>query len=214
MTRPNNIFLWLIVLIGGCRSNQTADILPFFNRPDFTPEWIDPKSAAYDSIHRIPPFRFLDQDSNWVTEQTVDGKIYVADFFFTTCKGICPRLTKNLGELQRRFNTNPHVLFVSHSVLPDEDSVAVLRRYAKRNNIPSGRWYLLTGNRDSIYRLARREYFAGDSVGYFQVGNEFLHTENFILLDRHRRIRGVYNGTLPVEIDRLEEDIYTLLREE
>jgi len=213
MTRSGNILLWMILLIGGCRSNQMVDTLPFFNRPDFTPEWIDPNSSAYDSIHRIPPFRFLDQDSNWVTEQTVDGKIYVADFFFTTCKSICPRLTKNLGELQRRFNTNPNILFVSHSVLPDEDSVAVLKRYAQRNNIPSNQWHLLTGNRDSIYRLARREYFAGDSVGYFQAGNEFLHTENFILLDRHRRIRGVYNGTLPVEVDRLEEDIRTLLQE-
>ena len=214
MIRFDKIVFWLTLLLAGCRSRQTADTLPFFNQPDFTPEWIDPKSPAYDSIHQIPPFRFLDQDSNWVTEQTVNGKIYVADFFFTTCKSICPRLTKNLGELQRRFNTNPNILFISHSVLPDDDSVPVLKRYALRNNVPSDQWHLLTGNRDSIYRLARREYFAGDSVGYFQAGNEFLHTENFILLDRHRRIRGVYNGTLPVEIDRLEEDIQTLLREE
>ena len=163
--------------------------------------------------HSIADFAFVNQLGDTIRKEDMAGKVYVADFFFTTCKSICPRLTKNLGELQRRFNTNPNILFVSHSVLPDEDSVAVLKRYAQRNNIPSNQWHLLTGNRDSIYRLARREYFAGDSVGYFQAGNEFLHTENFILLDRHRRIRGVYNGTLPVEVDRLEEDIRTLLQE-
>lgn len=205
--------LWLLLGIGGCRSSTTSDTLPFFNRPDFTPEWIESGTSAYDSIHRIPPFRFMDQDSNWITEQTVSGKIYVADFFFTTCKSICPRLTQHMGVLQQRFSGNPDVLFLSHSVLPEMDSVPVLNRYAKRNGIPSNQWHLLTGERDSIYRLARREYFAGDTVGYFQAGDQFLHTENFILLDRHRRIRGIYNGTLRLEVDRLEEDIHTLLLE-
>lgn len=214
MTRSVKLLgVCVFLMIGGCRSTTTSDTLPFFNRPDFTPEWIEPGSLVYDSIHRIPPFRFLDQDSNWVTEQTVAGKIYVADFFFTTCKSICPRLTLHMGDLQQRFSGNPDVLFLSHTVLPEIDSVPVLSRYAKRNGVPSNQWHLLTGNRDSIYRLARREYFAGDTVGYFQAGDQFLHTENFILLDRHRRIRGIYNGTLRLEVDRLEEDIQTLLLE-
>jgi len=213
MIRFGNIFLLATWLFVACRNESKTDTLPFFNQPDFTPEWISTCDSAYDSIHRIPPFRLMDQDSNWITEQTVEGKIYVADFFFTTCRSICPRLTVNMDNLQKRFKENPEVLFLSHTVLPEDDSVPVLKRYAKQNQIPTERWHLLTGNRDSIYQLARKEYFAGDTIGYYQAGDQFLHTENFILLDRHRRIRGVYNGTLGVEINRLEEDIRLLLNE-
>ena len=112
--------------------------------------------------------------------------------------------------LQEAFKDDTSILFLSHSVDPVSDSVRVLQQYAKENKVNSSRWHLLTGSKQEIYDLAKKQYFAGDSVGYYQSGNEFLHTENFILVDKHQRIRGVYNGTLLVEIDRIKEDIKNL----
>ena len=188
--------------------------LPFFNKPDFSPEWIDKKDPRYTSIHTIPAFSFTDQDGKTVTEKTVEGKIYVADFFFTRCGSICPKLTADMGILQSTFRDDDDVIFLSHSVTPLMDSVPILKKYAETKGVMTGKWHLLTGNRDEIYRLAKKEYFAGDTVGYYQTGNEFLHTENFILMDKHRRIRGVYNGTLPLEMERLAEDIIILQNED
>ena len=209
----NRLFIILIVLLS-CKSKPTTLSLPFINKPDFTPEWIEKKDPAYASIHRIPSFSFTDQDGKTVTEKTVDGKIYVADFIFTRCGSICPKMTGNMGTLQEKFKNDEEVLFLSHSVTPDMDSVPVLKKYAIAKGVISSKWHLLTGSVDSIYRLAKKEYYAGDTIGYYQTGNEFLHTENFILVDKHRRIRGVYNGTLPLEMERLTDDIGTLKKEE
>jgi protein SCO1/2 len=115
-----------------------------------------------------------------------------------------------MHRLQESFSNDSSVVFLSYSVDPASDSVPVLRQYAMDNGIDGNRWHLLTGDIDEIYRLAKKEYFAGDSVGYYQAGREFLHTEHFILTDEHRRIRGVYNGTLLTEIDRIREDIAIL----
>ncbi len=219
MIRPliNSAFL-LLVLIVGCKSKQVANStelpLPFFNKPDFTPEWIQKTDSGYASIHTIPAFSFTDQDGKTVTEKTVEGKIYVADFFFTRCGSICPKLTADMSILQNKYKNDDEVLLLSHSVTPGMDSVPVLKAYAIKKGVISGKWHLLTGNRDSIYTLAKKQYFAGDTVGYYQTGNQFLHTENFILIDKHHRIRGVYNGTLPLEMERLIEDIGTLKKED
>ena len=124
------------------------------------------------------------------------------------------KMTNNIVLLQKYFKDNKDVIFLSHSVTPEMDSVSVLKKYADDKGVISGKWHLLTGNKDEIYDLAKRQYYAGDTIGYYQTGNEFLHTENFILVDKHRRIRGVYNGTLELEMERLEEDINTLLKEE
>jgi len=188
--------------------------LPFINKPDFTPEWFEKGDSAYAGIHTIPAFSFTDQDGRTITEKDVEGKIYVADFIFTRCGSICPKMTANMGTLQERFKNDDEVILLSHSVTPDMDSVPVLKKYATDKGIISDKWHLLTGRRDDIYSLAKKQYFAGDTIGYYQTGNEFLHTENFILLDKHRRIRGVYNGTLPLEIERLIDDIGTLKKEE
>jgi len=200
----------------GCKPKKQPDEpgLPFINKPDFTPEWIAGGDTGYSSIHTIPAFSFTDQDGKTVTEKTVEGKIYVADFFFTRCAGICPKMTANMCTLQNKFKNVEEVIFLSHSVTPDADSVPVLRNYAENKGVISGKWHLLTGNKDEIYTLAKKQYYAGDTIGYYQTGNEFLHTENFILVDKHRRIRGVYNGTLPLEMERLIEDIVTLKKEE
>lgn len=209
-----NIIISALIILSGCKAKSKGPLpMPFINKPDFTPEWISPEDAAYASIHTIPSFSFTDQDGKTVTEKTVEGKIYVADFFFTRCGSICPRMTGNMALLQDKFKNDDRVIFLSHSVTPDDDSVPVLKQYAAMKGVISGKWHLLTGKKEDIYRLAKKEYYAGDTVGYYQANNEFLHTENFILVDQHRRIRGVYNGTLPLEMERLSDDIGTLEKE-
>jgi protein SCO1 len=209
-----NSLVVLIVLLVSCKSKPKELALPFINKPDFTPEWIEKNDPAYSSIHRIPSFSFTDQDGKTVTEKTVEGKIYVVDFFFTKCGSICPKMTNNMGILQEKFKNNDDVLLLSHSVTPEMDSVPVLKKYAEAKGVISGKWHLLTGKEEDIYALAKKQYYAGDTIGYYQTGNEFLHTENFILVDKLRRIRGVYNGTLPLEMERLADDIITLLKED
>ena len=208
----NNAFILLMILVG-CKSKPTESSMPFINKPDFTPEWIAENDVAYKNIHRIPAFSFTDQDGKMVTEKTVDGKIYVADFIFTRCGSICPKMTTNMAIIQEKFKSNDKVMLLSHSVTPEMDSVPALKKYAEAKGVISGKWHLLTGNENEIYSLAKKQYFAGDTIGYYQTGNEFLHTENFILVDKLRRIRGVYNGTLALEMERLADDINTLLKE-
>lgn len=220
-----NIFLYFVLLftLFACTNNttQTKDqiqdtvaSLPFFNQPDWTPEWMNATDSQYKKIHTIPAFSFMDQNGNVITEQTVGGKIYVANFFYTKCRSICPKMTSNMYLLQEAFKMDSTILFLSHSVTPQSDSVSVLHQYAIQNKVNVKKWHLLTGAQKDIYALAKQQYFAGDTVGYYQSGDEFLHTENFILVDKHRRIRGVYNGTLLVEIDRIKEDINILKKEE
>ena len=215
MTLSNKIIIAIICagLFACTVAKKKQEGLPFYNQPDLTPEWIAVDDPNYKTIHTIPAFSFIDQDGKTVTEKTVEGKIYVADFFFTRCGSICPVLTRNMGKLQAFFNENDKVAFLSHSVLPEMDSVAVLKKYATDHGVISGKWHLLTGDREIIYSLARKQYFAGDTVGYYKTGDEFLHTENFLLIDQHRRIRGVYNGTVEFEMERLKEDIGDLLKE-
>ena len=184
--------------------------LPFFNHPDWTPAWINKEDSGYNQIHSIPSFSFKDQEGKNFTEANVEGKIYVANFFYTKCRGICPKMTTNMSLLQEAYKNDSTIVLLSHSVTPEIDSIAVLKNYAILNKVDSKKWHLLTGDKNEIYALAKQQYFAGDSVGFYQTGNEFLHTENFILVDQKRRIRGVYNGTLLLEIDRIKEDIQTL----
>lgn len=202
----------IVLLFVACQSNK-EETLPFYNDPEFTPRWIEPSSLAYDSIHTIPSFSFTNQEGQTVTEKMVEGKIYVTNFMFTSCVSICPVMTENMKILQKEFECNENVILLSHSVLPSVDSVLVLKKYAERKGIMSSKWHLLTGNRDSIYSLAKRQYYAGDSIGFYGNQRDFLHTENFILVDKHRRIRGVYNGTIKFEMDRIIEDIRTLMKE-
>ncbi len=210
------IAIGLLLAMAACK-NKPSDKslgLPFINKPDFTPEWIDADDPAYKKIHTIPSFSFTNQNGETVTEKEVAGKIYVTDFIFTRCGSICPIMTTNMTTLQEKYKNDDEVLLLSHTVTPQMDSVPVLKRYAENKGIISGKWHLLTGNEDQIYALAKKQYFAGDTIGYYQTGNEFLHTENFILVDKHRRIRGVYNGTLALEMERLMDDIATLKKED
>lgn len=209
----NSSFLLLSVYFFSCQQAAKNDTLPFINKPDFTPEWINASDSGYQNIHTIPAFEFTDQDGNMVTEKTVQNKIYVANFMFTSCGSICPKMTDNLKIIQTKYLDDPSILILSHSVTPERDSVPVLRKYATTKGIVSGKWHLLTGDVKAIYAIAKKDYYAGNVIGYYGTQNDFLHTENCLLIDKERRIRGVYNGTLPLEMERLIADIETLKNE-
>lgn len=187
--------------------------LPFYCAEDFTAEWIAPTDPRYSKIHRIAPFSLRNQQGDVVSNATLAGKIYVANFFFTSCPGICPKMATNLLRVQTAFASDDDVRLVSHSVMPDSDTPEVLQVYASEHGVTAGKWHLLTGDKQSIYDLARRSYFAEKVLGFRKDTSEFLHTENMLLIDRHGRIRGIYNATLPVDADRAIDDIRLLQRE-
>lgn len=199
-----------ISLIVSCQKQEAKTKLPFYNSADFTPEWIEKSDPRYDQIHTIADFNFTNQEGRAISNKTLEGDIYVADFFFTICPSICPKMTSNLSRIQEGFSSND-VKLVSYSVMPWADSVSVLKNYADVKGIDSSQWHLLTGETEAIYDLARQSYFAEKEIGLDKTSDEFLHTENFILVDQLGRIRGVYNGTLQLEMTRLSQDIKTLL---
>lgn len=210
------LFIFFILIIISCKKEKKVNkkiTLPFFNSSLFTPEWVSEESSKYKTIHTIPDFNLINQEGKEVTKQTYAGKIYVADFFFVNCPGICPVLEKNMSILQEEFINDKEVLLLSHTVMPNKDSVSVLKKYAEDNNVISGKWNLVTGNKAEIYNLARRAYFADEDFIKTKDENAFVHTENFILIDKKGRIRGVYNGTLRIDIKRLIRQIKMLKKE-
>ncbi len=203
----------LIFGIGACQvKNESAkDTLPYYNSPDFTPLWFSTKKeAAKEITHTIADFNFKDQTGQIFSRSNLKGKIHVADFFFTACGSICPKMTTQLLQVQSTFKNDPMVLILSYSVTPWLDSVSRLRRFAERRKINASQWHLLTGNKSEIYKLARQSYFAEETTGYNKDSIEFLHTEHLILVDSDGRIRGLYNGTLALETERLIHDIKVL----
>ena len=203
----------VLLLLAFCGCSEQKDNLPFYNTPDFTPVWLQPGDEGYDNIHTIPSFSFTSHLGESVTNKTTAGKIYVANFFFASCKNICPAMMDNLEKVQKTFKNNDNVLILSHSVTPLKDSVPALRQYAAERHIDGKQWLLLTGDRDATFNLARQAYFADEEGGYGKKPDEFLHTENVVLIDTKGRIRGVYNASLVVEIDLLIEDIKRLQAE-
>ena len=206
---------WLgALLLAGCVSQQQEKLLPFYNTPDFTPQWLTSTDKEYSSVHTIAPFKLNNQQGAIITNKNVDGKIHIANFFFTKCTGICPKMNNNLKKIADAFITNSDVLILSYTVMPEADSVGSLAAYGKKEGIDVKKWWLLTGNKKEIYTLARQSYFADEELGYYRGSNDFLHTENAVLVDRKGRIRGVYNATLSLEIEKLAEHINLLLEEE
>lgn len=216
MMKNKRYLLLVLIITLACETVPEINkvtTLPFFNSAEFTPEWISETAKDYENIHTIPDFKFVNQNGKSVSNNDYKGKIYVADFFFTSCPGICPRLAKNMGKLQEAFKADNDVLLLSHSVTPVKDSVPVLKEYAIENNVDSKKWNLVTGDKNAIYKLARNAYFADEDFVKTQDESAFIHTENFILIDKKGRIRGVYNGTLAIETDRIIRHIKLLKKE-
>lgn len=194
----------------GCGKDAPGE-LPYYNTPDFSPLWLSQTEA--EKIHTISDFSFTNQDGKQVNRNSINGKIYLANFFFTVCPGICPTMTRNLLKVQQAFSTEDDVKLISYSVMPWADTTAALKSYEKSFNIQNGKWELLNGKTSEIYELARKSYFAEEEAGYNSDSTEFLHTEHVLLIDKKGHIRGVYNGTLPLDSDRMIEDIKILKKE-
>jgi protein SCO1/2 len=186
--------------------------LPIFNPADVNPKLVDESVVHIRSNHKVSDFELINQNGETITEANYKGKIYVADFFFTRCMTICPVMTTNMGKLQEAFLNDDDVLFLSHSVTPDIDSVSVLKAYAIDKGVIDAKWNITTGDKKHIYKLARKSYFAvlEDGDGGLQ---DFVHTENFILVDKKKQIRGFYDGTSAEDIERLILDIRILKNE-
>lgn len=184
--------------------------LPIFNPSDVNPELVDTTVQYIANKHRIADFSFTNQNGKTITQKDYEGKIYVADFFFTTCQSICPKMTTNLVDVQKAFINNPKVKLLSFTVMPDIDSVSVLKQYAKINGVNDTKWNLVTGDKKAIYTMARKSYLAVKQ-GKPEEQYDMVHTENFVLVDSKKRVRGFYDGTKKEEMKRLIEDINWLL---
>ena len=210
----NSCLLFVIVCFISCQSNKIQPTLPYYNQSDFTPIFIQNNSEVDDNItHTIGNFSFINQDKKVVTQHDVEGKIHVANFIFTTCGSICPRLTEEMMRVADAYEKDTSVVILSFTVRPAIDTPEKLKLYTKNKGITKTNWHFLTGNKASIYSLARTAYFAEEDIGFTKDSTEFLHTEHFILVDKLKRIRGIYNGTLQLEAEQLIKDIALLKAE-
>lgn len=190
-----------------------VDYLPYYSDESFTPHWITPGSKEEQAFHKIPDFNLLNQSGEIITQKTFNNKIYITDFFFTTCPGICPKMTGNMAKVQDAFIDDADVLLLSHSVMPSTDSVSVLKAYAKTHGIIENKWHLVTGDKLEIYNLGRDHYFVENDLGEEKSIDDFLHTENFLLIDKNKHIRGIYNGLNRASIAQLITDVKALKQE-
>lgn len=188
---------------------KPAPSLPIFNPSVIDESLVDPSIQYIRKFHTIPDFALLNQNGDTITQKDYEGKIYVADFFYTTCPSFCPKLTNSLERVQKATLHDDEIMLASFTVTPEIDTVEQLKRYAEENGVITGKWNLLTGSKKEIYNLARKGYCVvkttGDGGKY-----DMIHTENLVLIDKEKRIRGFYDGTNPEEVDQLLEDIQLL----
>ena len=179
--------------------------LSYYGKKKYTPD-------GDTGYHTVKDFKFIDQFNETVTEKTVENKIYIVDFFFTTCHTICPVMSTQMERVYKEFYNNKDVMILSHTVDPEEDSVEVLARYADKHKVKNKQWLFLTGDKKRLYEMARQSYLLNAEEGD---GGEddFIHTQNFALVDKERHLRGFYDGTDSLEITRLIQDIHLLLKE-
>ncbi len=181
---------------------------PIRHLPYYGPPQLNDKTK-----HTISSFTLINQYNEKITNKDVEGKIYVADYFFVTCKSICPIMAKQMKRVYNEFHNDPDILILSHTVNPEEDSVPVLKKYAEEHGVFDKKWLFLTGDKKHLYELARKSYLLNAEEG--DGGPEdFIHTQNFALIDKHGHIRGYYDGTDSIEVSRLIIDIKVLKQEE
>ena len=187
---------------------KPIEVLPIYQPAEVNEKLVDSSIIHVAKYHKISDFKLTNQNGKEITQANYKDKIYVADFFFTTCQDICPVMTKNMYQLQEELKNDNEVLLLSHTVIPEVDTVEQLKEYAIENNVDDSKWNLLTGDKKQIYELARKSYLAVEDSHF----NEFdmIHTENFVLIDKEKQIRGFYDGTNSEEINRLLKDIEIL----
>ena len=191
---------------------KPKEILPIFQPAEVNAELVDSTLHYKKKYHTIADFSLKNQNGETITQADYNNKIYVADFFFTTCQTICPIMTDHMAKIQQKLKNDAEVLLLSHTVMPEVDTVAQLKKYALEKGVNDKKWNLVTGDKKQIYDLARKSYLAAKDAPYSTY--ELIHTENFVLVDKKKRIRGFYDGTLPEDIDRLLHDIEVLKSED
>jgi len=177
-------------------------------------KYTDFEEVKLPVLNTVQPFEFLRQDSAMVAQTDVRNRVYLAEYFFTTCKGICPKMNKNMKIIYEQFKSDSNFLIVSHTVNPDTDSLPVLRHYADSLGANVSNWWFLTGSKEKLYKTARESYLLDDPKNSSKnIDEQFLHTQFFTLVDRQGRVRGVYDGIKKEEVDQLMADIQTLIKE-
>jgi len=165
-------------------------------------------------LNYVQPFSFTKQDNQVITQKDVAGKVYIAEYFFTTCKGICPKMNTNMKDLYNKFKDEKGFLILSHTVDPETDTVGRMKRYADSIGASASNWWFLTGSKDSLYKAARVSYLLDDPKnGNDKIENQFIHTQFFTLVDKSGRVRKIYDGLKKDELSELENDIPKLLNE-
>lgn len=204
--------LSVVIIISIYTILKPEERLPVYQPEMVNAELVDTTVQYVRKYHKIGNFELLNQNGEKITEDFYKDKIYIADFFFTTCITICPIMTDHMLEIQEKIKNDPEVLLLSHTVIPQHDSVPVLKAYATEKGIDASKWNLVTGDKKQIYDLARKSYLAtksdGDGGPY-----DLIHTENFVLVDKTSRIRGFYDGTRPEAIEDLMKDLEILKAE-
>jgi protein SCO1 len=198
-------------MLAGCSGPSSA--LPYYRTAELTPEWLSARAASSPAMHHVDAFTMVDQRGAAVTDAALDGRVTVVNFFFTHCQDVCPLTTRNLQAMLSEVG-DAELQIISYSVLPDTDPVAGLRTFAEERHIDDPRWRLLTGSADEVLALARESYFVGTGDGRTYGVQKIAHTESVVLVDGEGRLRGIYAGTLQLEMDRLKEDVRVLLEEE
>lgn len=191
---------------------KKPNILPIYNPSEINPKLVDESVRNVTKNHQISSFSLVTQDGENVNQSLTEDKIYVADFFFTTCPTICPKMAKQMKRVYDEFEDEERFMILSHTVYPENDSSVVLKKYAVELEVNTQKWVFLTGDKKIIYDLARKSYFAATTEGDGGV-SDFIHTENFVLIDTKRQIRGFYDGTSTEEVSKLINDIQALLQE-
>jgi protein SCO1/2 len=203
------LLLLMFISTIACKESKKL-VVPYYDDPTFTPVWNISKKSNF---HTIARFNFSNQYGEAVSNRTFQNKVCLVNFFFTSCPSICPKLMQTMNKVYTGFIGNSDVAFLSHSVTPEIDNINRLYKYASQNGYLSEQWHLVTGNKAEIYNLARKSYFIEEEMGVAKTSSQFLHTENFVLIDKKGHIRGIYNGTLEAEVPRITEDIKALLEE-
>ena len=203
------VFGIFIVFMTSCSQFNKRE-LPVFNPSDFDPKLVYTDLRKVNQNHRVKDFSLINQNGGSISSKDYVDKIYVVDFFFTPCPSICPIMTDNMLLIQDEFINNNQIMLLSISVTPMIDSVPVLKKYANEKGVEDEKWNLTTGSKKHIYDLARKSYFAAVDQGDGDL-QDFIHTPNFILVDKEKQIRGIYNGTELNEVSRLIQDIHLLI---
>jgi len=198
-------------------NSKKPDPLPVVNPIDVQPDLVDSSLIRKGRGHKIGNFSLLDQNGKTVTESVIEKKVFVAEYFFSTCGSICPIMNVQMQRIQEKFKGNAAFKMLSFTVDPETDKPSALKEYALRHHYQDGQWYFITGKKEDLYALARKSFFVlkpAEAENLGDAGNDFIHTNNFVLVDKRKQIRGYYDGTNPTEVDKLMVDIARLLKEQ